>query len=247
MSLSFLKLARTYASSKAKKPILLVDTHAHVLPDLDNGPDTLEDSIALLREMAKKGVQKVVATPHVMGAFYRNSPESICQAHKLVVTELTRQGININLSVAAEYYLDVSFMASLENKAQLLPFDKRYLIFETSVVGLPPFLWDAVAQIKNLGLTPVLTHPERYYYLQQNFQDVLDLQEAGVLFQISLLSLNSPHPPTRLLVEQLIAENMVTFVGSNAHNQQEWASIDDLMNNKWYKMLMDSKKMLSDF
>lgn len=241
MPFSFLQSSNIRSLGRTRATSLSLDTHAHVLPGLDNGPETLEDSIALLREMAKSGVRKVVATPHIMGDFYRNSIESICYARKLVEAELHAQKIPIALEVAAEYYLDVSFVAALETKAPLLPLDNQYLIFETSVVSVPPFLWETVALIKARGLKPVLTHPERYYYLQQNYERVLELRRQEVLFQVSILSLKSNHQPTRLLAERLILEGLATFVGSNAHNKQEWKQVTQAMDDKWSKILKEQK------
>lgn len=225
----------------ARTSVLATDTHAHVLPALDNGPETLEESIALLREMASDGVRKVVATPHVMGDFYRNSTESILRTRDLIAAELRKQNIPIELEVAAEYYLDVSLIAALENSPNLLTFNKKHLIFETSVVGVPPFLSEAIKQIKARELLPVLAHPERYYYLQNNFDKVLDLHQKGVLFQVSLLSLQASHQPTRLLAERLFSEGLVAFVGSNVHNQREWGQVREILQSKSYKILSDQR------
>lgn len=227
--------------ARARTAVLAIDTHAHVLPALDNGPETLEESIALLRDMASDGVRKVVATPHIMGDFYRNSTESILRARDLIAAELRKRNIAIELEVAAEYYLDVSLIAALENKAPLLDFEKKYLIFETSVVGIPPFLSEAIKQIKARELVPVLAHPERYYYLQNSFQQVLDLHQKGVLFQVSLLSLQASHQPTRLLAERLFSEGLVAFVGSNVHNQREWGQVREILQSKSYKMFSEQR------
>jgi len=241
MPFSFLQTSKIGSLGRTRAASLSLDTHAHVLPGLDNGPETLKDSVALLREMSKSGVRKVVATPHIMGDFYRNSVESICYARELVEAELYAQNIPVELDVAAEYYLDVSFVAALETNALLLPFNEQYLIFETSVVSMPPFLWEAIALIKALGLRPILTHPERYCYLQQDFARVLELRREGVLFQVSLVSLGSHHQPTRLLAERLVLEGLATFVGSNIHNKQEWKLVTEVLDGKWHKILKEQK------
>lgn len=138
MPFSFLQRNRI-ATGATRFPPFSVDTHAHILPALDNGPETLDESISLLQEMSMYGIRKVIATPHIMGAYYRNSVDDILQSQKRLRSELIRRCISLELEVAAEYYLDVSLIATLENNQPLLPIGDTYLLLETSIVGMPSF------------------------------------------------------------------------------------------------------------
>ncbi|MFN8344256.1 MAG: CpsB/CapC family capsule biosynthesis tyrosine phosphatase [Spirosomataceae bacterium] len=222
MPFSFLQRKRNSAVGQSRSPSLLVDIHAHILPALDNGPCTLNESIALLQEMAMSGIRKIIATPHIMGDYYQNSTEDILQAQKQLRSELIRRCIPLELEAAAEYYLDVSFFSNLENNNPLLPIDNTYLLLETGIVGMPSFLDEAIEMIQHRNLIPVLAHPERYYYLQQDFEKVRRLHRNGVLFQVNLSSWQSGHQATRTLAERLVNEGLVSFVGSNVHNSRDW-------------------------
>lgn len=238
MPFSFLQRNRSIPETK-RFPSFLVDTHAHILPSLDNGPETLDESIALLQEMSKYGIRKVIATPHIMGDYYRNSIETIQGVQKRLASELTRRCIPIELEVAAEYYLDVSLLSTLETSQQLLPIADTYLLLETSIVGMPSFLDEAIRLVHQRNLIPVLAHPERYHYLQQDFDKVHHLHRNGVLFQVNIGSWESTHPATRALSERLANEGLVAFVGSNVHNLRDWGFAREALRSKTFGKLVE--------
>lgn len=233
MPFSFLQRNRS-ATGISRFPPFLVDTHAHILPALDNGPETLDESISLLQEMSLHGIRKVIATPHIMGDYYRNSVTDILQSQKYLRAELTRRCISIELEVAAEYYLDVSLLSTLENNQTLLPINDTYLLLETSIVGMPSFLEEAIDLVQQRNLIPVLAHPERYHYLQQDFEKVRRLSQKGVLFQVNLGSWQSSHQATRTLAERLVSEGLVSFVGSNVHNSRDWSHAREALRSKTF-------------
>ena len=85
--------------------ILGTDVHSHLIPAIDDGSKSLDDSIAMLKKFASLGYKKVITTPHVMSDFYRNSPETILGGLETVKAELNKQGNTIDMEAAAEYYL----------------------------------------------------------------------------------------------------------------------------------------------
>jgi protein-tyrosine phosphatase len=240
MPLSFLQRAKTHKVIYPKVHSLVVDVHSHLLPNLDNGPSTLEESVVLLRDMVSDGVRKVIMTPHIMGDFYRNNHETINIAKEQLLREVQKRSIPVLIEVAAEYYVDVSLIVLLENQKSLLSFGDKYFLIETSVVNMPSFLFEVINQIQRLGYAPVMAHPERYHYLQQNSTLIDKLRELGVLFQVNISSLQSPHQLTRNLAEYLIMHKFVDFMGSNTHNRNEWAITRNAMQSKYYQMAFES-------
>ncbi|MEZ4905499.1 MAG: CpsB/CapC family capsule biosynthesis tyrosine phosphatase [Spirosomataceae bacterium] len=238
MPFSFLQRTRSISATK-RFPPFSVDVHAHILPSLDNGPETLDESISLLHEMSKYGIRKIIATPHIMGDYYKNSIETIRNAQEILALEITRRCIPIELEVAAEYYLDVSFLSILETNQPILSIADTYLLLETSIIGKPSFLEEAIDLIQQRNLIPILTHPERYHYLQQDFDQVRYLHHKGILFQVNLGSWNSPHLATRTLSERLINEGLVAFVGSNVHNLREWSLAREALRSKTFAQLVE--------
>ncbi|RDB06425.1 tyrosine-protein phosphatase [Runella aurantiaca] len=238
MPFSFLKRKRTVAGFAPSSPFT-VDVHAHILPGLDNGPESIEESILLLQEMAAAGVRKIIATPHIMGDYYRNTAATIESCIARIRSELQRKCISVELEAAAEYYLDISLISLLENNQPLLTIADTYLLLETNIVGMPSFLGEAIRLARQRNLVVVLAHPERYHYLQQNFNLVMDLHRQGVLFQVNLGSWASSHQGTRMLAERLVFEGLVSFVGSNAHNLREWNQAHEALRSVTFAKLVE--------
>jgi protein-tyrosine phosphatase len=234
MPFSFLKSKKRTTSNSIEPSMIAVDVHAHVLSGLDNGPNTLDEAIAMLRLMSVGGIKKIIATPHIMGDFYKNTADSILASKNILQNEIQKKGINIILEVAAEYYLDVSLMAAIESDKRLLTFGNDLLLFETNMVGKPPILLDAVSLMIRSHYVPVLAHPERYHYLQQNFDLVEELFRRGVLFQINISSLTTTHRPTYQLANLMVERGMCAYLGSNLHHVREWPQIEEAIKSKEY-------------
>jgi protein-tyrosine phosphatase len=244
MSFSFLKrkhpLLDQSTRSQSARSAFPVDVHTHVLPGLDNGPPSAEEAIALLHQMSNDGVRKVIVTPHIMGDFYRNTSYTIQHAKEQVMRIVRQKGIQIEIETAAEYYLDASFLAHLRDEKPLLTFGEKYVLFETSLIGLPTILGEAATLLLKRGYVPVLAHPERYHYLQTDFDLAKILHQQGILFQLNLTSLQTHHAATRTLAEQLIRAGLVGLVGSNTHHQRDWCNARDALKSPLYALAVEN-------
>ena len=198
------------------------DMHSHLLPGLDDGAETLAQSVALLGAMRDLGYRKLILTPHIMGDFYKNSPATIQPALVQLRAAAVTAGLgDVQLECAAEYYLDEWLGGKLESGEELLSFggDKRYLLLETSYMNEPFNFHDIIFRLKALGYQPVLAHPERYTYFYGRFSDLQKIHENGVLFQLNLNSLAGYYSTgAQRVAEKLIDARLVDFVGTDAHN-----------------------------
>ena len=203
--------------------VLAADMHSHLLPGLDDGAETLEHSLDLLRALRDLGYRKLVMTPHIMGDFYKNTPEGIRAALKLLREAAAAAGLHdVALECAAEYYLDEFLGRKLADGTEMLTFggDKRYLLFETSYMNEPLNLFEIIFEMKAQGYQPVLAHPERYTYLYGRFAEIEKMRrDYGVLLQVNLNSLAGYYSPAaKKVAEQLIDGALVDFVGTDTHH-----------------------------
>jgi protein-tyrosine phosphatase len=221
-----------------KENFLTLDMHSHLLPGIDDGAPTLEDSIQLVKEMQKMGFKKLITTPHIMGDFYKNTPEIIAEKLNIVKERLKTEGIDIEISAAAEYYLDEWFIEKLERKEKLLTFGDNFLLFETSFLNEPSHLKEAIFLLASQGYKPVLAHPERYVYLYSDFSKFEDLFERGAYFQINVNSLSGYYSkPARLFAEKLIQKNMVHFAGTDCHGIRHLEAFRKSMDSPFFAKL----------
>ncbi|MDB5270184.1 MAG: capsular biosynthesis protein [Hymenobacter sp.] len=202
---------------------LEADMHSHLLPGLDDGAETVEHSLELLRALRGLGYRKLVMTPHIMGDFYKNTPEGIRAALKLLREAAAAAGLqDVALECAAEYYLDEFLGRKLADGTEMLTFggDKRYLLFETSYMNEPLNLFEIIFEMKSQGYQPVLAHPERYTYLYGRFAEIEKMRrDYGVLLQVNLNSLAGYYSPAaKKVAEQLIDGALVDFVGTDTHH-----------------------------
>lgn len=218
------------------KHSIAVDVHAHILPQLDDGANDIEQSIAIIKSMYAMGYRKIIATPHVMSGYYNNAPEDILQSVHVLKSVLKRRNIEMEIEAAAEYYLEDELFRLLERK-EILTFggDKKYLLFEASFVSRPTSILEATLKIKQAGYTPVLAHPERYNNL--NDLEVLHrLTFNGLLFQVNIGSLTGYYSKqTQEMAEMLINNKMVAFFGTDCHSEAQLDSIKAAANLPIYQ------------
>lgn len=193
------------------------DLHSHLIPGIDDGAQNLTESIILIKKMMDFGFSKLITTPHIMADYYRNTTAIILSGLETLQEELTKQNIEIELSAAAEYYLDETFENKLR-KGDMLTIGGKYVLFELSFINYPQNLYEVIEKIKDKGYTPLLAHPERYPYLISSVENYQRLKEAGCYLQLNTLSLTGHYgKPTQKMAEQLVDNYLVDFIGSDLH------------------------------
>ncbi len=216
------------------------DIHSHLIPGLDDGVQSLSESLELLDGLQQQGYEKVITTPHVMGDFYPNTPEMIRSGLIQVQEALKASGLDIKLEAAAEYYLDEFFVESLNKREELLTFGEKYLLFETAFMNEPVHLKEAIFKMKSLGYQPVYAHPERYQYLHRDFSLVEDIVDRGALLQVNINSLTGYYSrPVQKMAEKLIDRNLVHFLGSDCHNQKHLNTTIAAFSKKYFARAMN--------
>jgi tyrosine-protein phosphatase YwqE len=194
------------------------DIHSHLIPGIDDGSPSIPDSLVLAQGLVDLGYKKAVSTPHVMSDFYRNSPEIIRSGLSLLNQEIKTAGIPLTLEAAAEYYIDFEFIEKI-GKEELLTFGNQFILVEFSFVEPPKNMKEAFFALQTNGYKPILAHPERYLYWNRNPEDLLELKNRDVMFQLNLLSLMGGYgPDVARAGELLIKKGVVEWLGTDMHH-----------------------------
>lgn len=207
----------------------LTDWHSHILPGVDDGIRTMEESIEILRRYDELGVKRVWLTPHIMED-YPNTPEELQRRFEELCLEWNG---NVELRLASENMLDSLFEERLENR-DFLPIgdEKRHLLVETSYFNPPMNMQDLLDGIFSAGYYPVLAHPERYRYMKE--EDYRRLKDRGIFFQCNLMSLVGAYGETaRKKAEWLLKEGMVDLTGSDVHRLKMLCQYIETAPRKW--------------
>lgn len=227
-------------NKKTSIPNYVVDMHSHLIPGVDDGSTNLEETIELIKKFKDLGIKKLITTPHIMGDFYKNSPDNLIPLRNTIREELDKLNIDISFDVAAEYYLDESFLKKIEEKEPLLTFGDNLILFETSYMNSSSLLDPVVFELQSAGYKPILAHPERYIYMYNDFESYTNLFDKGVLFQLNLLSLVGYYSKgAQKIAEKLIKNNMIHFVSSDCHKSKHLDLLEKAMTTKAYKTLLE--------
>ncbi|ADB42378.1 tyrosine-protein phosphatase [Spirosoma linguale] len=215
-----------------------VDMHSHLLPNVDDGVSSPEETLACLQQMAAWGIQRVITTPHVSRDWYPNSSDML-RAGQLELQELAdSHGLALQIDVAAEYMLD-EFFPDLLDKNDLMTFGKeRYVLIETGWAAAPQQLEDVLFRLQTKGYMPVLAHPERYTYYHADEAALARLHEIGCLFQLNWLSLTGRYGrKVRTQAQRILHNNWVDFIGSDLHRAEDLDALASLFTLPEYELL----------
>lgn len=191
-----------------------VDIHSHILPGIDDGAKNIKQSLELISEMKKLGFSKIIGTPHTYPGLYENTNKTILKSYEILKSKLN---FEIKLSYASEYMLEDSIIEKAKNKT-LLCIKENYLLVEMSYISAPINLHEIIYELKINGYIPVIAHPERYYFLHNNFDKYLELKKIGCLFQGNLLSSTNYYGSyVNKTFEKLIGNNLIDFTGTDIH------------------------------
>lgn len=194
------------------------DMHSHILPGIDDGAPNMEVSLALAKKFVELGFKKLIATPHVMADYYRNTSDVIQQTLDTLKEAIQANQIPLEISASAEYYLDETFINKL-NKKQVISFGNNYLLFELSYMNMPSNLLEVIYEIQARGFYPVLAHPERYSYYYDKLENYLQLKERGCLLQLNTISLTGYYGnKVKKTAEELVNNHAIDFLGSDIHH-----------------------------
>ncbi len=215
-----------------------VDMHSHVLPGIDDGAQNLDESIVLVQAMMNLGIKKIIATPHIMVDYYRNTPETIGNALEILKNELQKQHIDIEIEAAAEHLLDEGFETLLDD-GNVMPMADNYLLFEMSFIDAHPNLIPLIQKMKDKGYKPILAHPERYPYF--TIENCENMKSWGCDLQMNTISLTGYYgAKTKEMAEAMVDYNLVDFISSDMHHPRHAAALErSLKTNYLEKLLFD--------
>lgn len=217
------------------------DVHCHLLPGVDHGAQTVEDSLALIRREMEMGISRIFFTSHVTSTTFENTPETLTAAFETLKAAVAEEGLDLEMHCSAEYRLDEYWMKQRDAN-QLLPLPGNHLLLENSFQQELMMIDDLMFDIQLKGFLPVMVHPERYHYYGYRHDRYRTLHNAGVKFQVNLLSLSGYFGTGAMAsAEWLVNNGFCDFLGSDMHNMEHADAIMEYLQSKdWRKM---SKKL----
>jgi len=197
----------------------LIDTHSHVLPGIDDGSKSIEESIELCRIAASDGISTTVCTPHI-NFRYENGRGSIEQAFDALREAVEREGIPLELVKGAEVHMSPDILARVRERDLVTYNDNgRYLLLEFPFQRILTGEEEMVYRLRLASVVPVIAHPERIEYFMDNPDRLLQLVRQGALGQVtggSILGLFGERPQRAAMT--MIERDLVHVIASDAHD-----------------------------
>ena len=220
----------------------MIDFHSHILPNIDDGSTSMEESVKLIKEAAQAGFTGIISTSHYLQNYYESDEEE----RKGLLVELAEQvkmadvkssgGIgkekssDDDTSSFAEYsrmpklylgneiYITTEMVELLEERKASTINGTNYVLFELPMNSKPLFVKEVVYKLIENGYKPIIAHPERYSYVKEDIEYVRDLKNMGALFQSNYGSVIGMYGSSaKKTLKKLLKEDLISFLGSDVH------------------------------
>jgi protein-tyrosine phosphatase len=196
----------------------MIDTHLHILPGVDDGPETMEEAVALARVLVQEGVHSAIATPHFNDLFPQRSAVEIQGRVNELQQVLDCQDIPLRLFSGHEALIKPGLVEDIQAGRLATLNGSRYLLLELWNDTWLPETEQVIFELRAFGITPILAHPERYRIFQKELERLVSLLRQGVLVQITASSLAGMQGRmVQRTVETLLKRGLVHCIASDAH------------------------------
>lgn len=209
----------------------MIDFHSHILPNIDDGSTTEEESINLIKEAKEAGFTGIISTSHYIQGYYE------CDEYN---RKQLLDRIGFELYLGSEIYITSEIIELIEDKKASTINNTRYVLFELPMKTKPLFVKEIVYKLIENGYIPIIAHPERYSYVQENIEYIEELANMGTLFQANYGSIIGMYgSKAQKTIKNLLKNDLISFLGSDVHRTNQ-------IYPKIPKILKKLRKILSE-
>ncbi len=215
----------------------MIDFHSHILPGIDDGSKNLEQSIAMVNEAKKVGFTKIISTSHYMENYYECNEKN----RKELLEQVQKNVNGIELCLGNEIYITNNIIELLQNGQASSINGTKYVLFEFPLITTRPMNdKEVIYRLVENGYIPIIAHPERYPFIQENPDYLFELEEMGALFQANYGSIIGMYGlKAKKTLKILLKNNLISFFGSDVHRPEQ-------VYNKMPKIIKKLKKIISN-
>ena len=205
-------------SGRKNMNVNLIDIHTHILPYTDDGAETWEDALAMLKNAEAEGIRVIVATPHVLSEHHFKEEQKIIARYHELSEKAAEAGIKIKILLGSEIYAQPD--TSLDHKIATLNGNQKYFLIEFPMNSIPKFVPEKLFEFAVDGKVPIIAHPERNAGFQNRPDFAFEYVQRGCLMQLNEGSLRGrfgDRPKT--LAFKMLEHNLVHFIASDGHKK----------------------------
>lgn len=220
------------------------DLHSHILMGIDDGSKDLQTSIEILKNAAKNNITDILLTPHyIKNSKYMANNEQKQKLLNELKQEMLSNGININLYLGNEVYINDDILYLIKSKQISTLNNSKYILIELPFMNQISNLKEIIFELIVNNYIPIIAHPERYQFVQENPIIIKELIDMGVLFQGNYKSLYGNYgKKAKKTLKILLKNNLIHFLASDIHCSNKDYEISKL-KRKIKKIVKDEKKV----
>ena len=204
--------------------MMFTDIHSHILHGIDDGPETIEESLGMIEKAAEMNITTIYATPHC----FLSSPltEDILKEKTEELNSKKQQDIRIEYG--CEVMIEDSLPKFMEKNRWMCLGNSNMLLVELPIFNYPLYVNEVLYRLNLMGIRPVLAHPERYVFAQKDMDRFLDEVQEYADFQINAGSITGSYGKTeKREARHLIKRNAVTYIATDAHDKRTYNQLKD--------------------
>lgn len=233
----------------------MIDIHSHILPGVDDGAKTEEDSIEMAKVAVEEGVTKIVATPHHKNRHFENYKDEIASNVKVLNALFEENGIPLEVVPGQEVRIYGEVLEDYRNGEIQSINDTDYVLIEFPYSSVPQFAEQLLYDMQVNGLRPIIVHPERNRELMENHDRLYELVMNGALTQITAASIIGRFgKKIAQFTHQIIEAQLTHFIASDAHNtttrgfylQDAYTFVKDKFGVDTYYLFYENGNLLID-
>lgn len=235
----------------------MVDIHCHILPGIDDGPKTYDESLKMVEQAVNQGIKTIIATPHYPYGDYQYEKEEVFEKVETLQEKIDEAGLTCCIYPGMELYLFPGIIKKIDqNKVIPLLQKSKYLLVEFPLDSFSRSLINILHEINIRGYTPIIAHPERYNFMQHNSLVINEILQYNILMQINADSIlgNNGQKAKKIAIE-LIKQNLVSFIASDGHSSK-WRNVKlseaiavlekNIKFNLLEKIINNSRKVINE-
>ena len=199
----------------------MIDIHCHIIPEIDDGPNSIEESLAMADIAENDGIKTIVATPHFLEGLYQPTSYYILNKIRNLNNYLASNNINLKIISGADLHISHEIVERIKSNEFLTINGTRYVLIELPSQFLHDKIKELLRKMINNSLIPIISHPERNYLFQRSPNLLYDYIKDGALAQVTAMSITGDFGyEAKRTAKKMIINRLVQIIASDAHSKE---------------------------
>jgi protein-tyrosine phosphatase len=231
----------------------MIDLHCHILPNVDDGPKSMTESVEMAKQAFRQGVKTIIATPHHKNEKYENHGQTIFRQVEELNKVLKAEKIDVTVLPGQETRIFGEMIEALDS-GEILPLNQgKYVLVELPSGHVPRYTGQLMFDIQLKGFVPIIVHPERNQEIIENPEVLYQLVKKGALTQVTASSVTGHFGKSiKKFTHQLLEANLTHFIASDAHNttsrgfkmDEAYSTIEKVFGIDFVYMLRENAELI---